>query len=325
MKSVRISVLTIFYNRARLVERTLKSLLAQTADDFEVVFVDDGSSDDTLAVARQCANLPGGERLRIYNHENRGFTKSLIEAMPLCRGELIAINGAGDESAPRRLELQAAYLDANPRAGAVGCHRRHVDEVHNAVFMMRPRADFDLGQQEIFMHGEVMFRKSIYDAAGGYRAFFKFAQDRDLWLRMRLICDFGIIPEPLVNVYSFAESVTGNPVKRMHQYYYSDLADQCYAQRRRGEKDIVDRFGDEAWIYRKRSKRLARKLLSIVKSYMILGQWDQAWALLRRSLGEAVTPLGLALLPVVIAGRNRQVGARIAWLLGRRETALVER
>ena len=124
----------------------------------------------------------------IYHEENIGFVAGLLDAISKARGEYIAIQGSGDVSMPARIEKQKNLLDAHPEVGIVGCHYENYVQTSGVVRKRTPNAnDTTLGSlldQNVFTHGEVMFRKSTYEKAGGYRPQFTFCQDYDLWLRM---------------------------------------------------------------------------------------------------------------------------------------------
>ena len=120
-------------------------------------------------------------RLKIVYQENIGFTASMNRAIRGSAGQYVAVHGAGDVSHPDRLALQAAYLDANPAVGAVGCRRADNGRatISNDSVKRGPMLDVMLNYNP-FSHGEVMFRRSLFDRVGGYREAFRFAQDRDL-------------------------------------------------------------------------------------------------------------------------------------------------
>jgi hypothetical protein len=111
-----------------------------------------------------------------------------------------------------------------------------------------------------FTHGEVMFRKTIYDEVGGYRPFFKYAQDYDLWLRMSRRTKFGVVPEVLYTRFAHGDGIELNLEKKAQQLLYADFAVQCFESRDETGKDLVDRFGQDALNYRKPSRKLASEV-----------------------------------------------------------------
>ena len=220
-----ITVVCVFFNRGSLVDRTVKSLLSQSYPFYEVILVDDGSTDDTYDRLNVFAS---NEKVSVYHHENIGFTASIKKAIEhYSCGEYIAIQGAGDVALPDRLAEQAEYLSKNRGVVAVGGGRRIINErtgLGNIVF----RPDLGRGQlifkANVFSHGEVMFRKSIYDLVGGYRLFFKYSQDVDLWLRMNSLGGLGHVKKILYEEYSLSDGVRNDFNKVLLQKKYNAIA-----------------------------------------------------------------------------------------------------
>src|SRR5699024_5078978 len=98
-----------------------------------------------------------------------------------------------------------------------------------------------LSKKNIIAHGSVMFRKSTYKSAGGYRDFYKYSQDLDLWLRMCLISKVYIIPEVLYKLYILPGSVSDDIEKTVLQLYLRSLSKQGIKQKALGKEDLVDR------------------------------------------------------------------------------------
>ena len=115
--SPRVTVAIATFNRAELVAQAITSILAQHFADFELLVVDDGSTDHTHEV------LAGfhDKRLRVVRHEaNRGIPATRNHALALARGEYLAYLDSDDWALPNRLSLQVAYLDAHSQVAAVG-------------------------------------------------------------------------------------------------------------------------------------------------------------------------------------------------------------
>lgn len=220
-----VTVVCVFFNRGSLVERTVKSLLSQSYPSYEIILVDDGSTDDTY---ERLSVFASSEKVSVYHHENIGFTESIKKTIEnYSRGEYIAIQGAGDVALPDRLVEQVEYLSRSGDVVAVGGGRRVIDEstgLENIVL----RPDIDQGKlifgSNVFSHGEVMFRKSVYDLVGGYRSFFKYSQDVDLWLRMNKFGGLGHVKKVLYEEYSLADGVRNNFSKVLLQKKYNAIA-----------------------------------------------------------------------------------------------------
>lgn len=225
----KVSVVTGFYNRCEHLERTIESILNQTYSDFELIVFDDASTDGTASRLLELKEKYDDPRFRFIIHEeNKGFVKGLSEAISGAKGQYIAVQGSGDVSLPRRLELQAEFLDANPSVGAVGGAIYNIQEdtgTRNPQRFEKPIATFDdLLTSNPFTHGEVMYRLDLYKSIGGYRSGFTFAQDRDLWLRMAKKADLGIIPDFLYHRYTLLDGVSFVPDKTIRQRCFSEAA-----------------------------------------------------------------------------------------------------
>lgn len=112
----RVSAIIIFLNGERFIAEAIESVIAQTFADWELILVDDGTTDGATAIAqRYAAGHP--DRIRYVehpNHENRGMSASRNAGIRVARGEFIAFLDADDIWLPRRLEVHVAALDANP-------------------------------------------------------------------------------------------------------------------------------------------------------------------------------------------------------------------
>lgn len=226
----RVSVITGFYNRAPVLERTINSVLSQSFSDLELIVFDDKSTDGTADRLRRLVDQIQDPRLRIVLHEeNIGFVRGLKEAIEISSGEYIAIQGSGDVSLSRRIELQVDLLDNRPDVGAVGGWYFNVQEGRETRRLRRPDADaasFDtLLRANIFSHGEVMMRRSVYESAGGYRSAFTYAQDIDLWLRIAKVpSKFASVKEPIYNRYVQFDGVSYVPRKTVKQLGFAIAA-----------------------------------------------------------------------------------------------------
>lgn len=115
--SPRVTVAIATFNRAELVRQAITSVLAQDFTDFELVVVDDGSTDHTQEMLAGFRD----HRLRVVRHEsNRGIPATRNHALALARGEYLAYLDSDDWALPNRLALQVAFLDAHPRVAGVG-------------------------------------------------------------------------------------------------------------------------------------------------------------------------------------------------------------
>lgn len=118
----RVSVLLPGFNAAATLPACLRSLQRQTEERWHCVLVDDGSTDDTLAIARQAAR--GDRRIEVIARPHEGLVRTLMAGLPHCRAGYVARMDADDLMHRQRLAAQCAALDAAPELAAVGCHVR---------------------------------------------------------------------------------------------------------------------------------------------------------------------------------------------------------
>ena len=224
--SSELTVITCAYNKGERLKQTIESVLSQSMGDFDYIVIDDGSTDGTADLLREYHD----DRLRVVHQPNTGFTKTLAAYLRNITTPYIAIQGAGDISLPDRFGKQLRFLISHQDVVAVGCDREDRDKHGNLLKPSHLPCRRLTGQAEaikrnILNHGEAMFKTSDYFRAGGYRPFFTYAQDRDLWLRLIKYGDIASIPELLyVRIMDPQHDVTGNPARSLQQSQFSQYA-----------------------------------------------------------------------------------------------------
>lgn len=202
-----VSVLMPAYNAAATVAEAVASVRAQEWSDWELVAVDDGSTDDTAALLHAAA--AADPRVRPLPCPHRGLVASLNAGLAACRAPLVARLDADDRMDPRRLRLQVEYLCRHPEVGLVGsqieCFPRaqiqeglqRYQEWLNSLITHEQIAR-DLWVESPFAHPSVTFRAEIVRALGGYQEH-GWAEDYDLWIRLYLAgVRFAKVPEVLL-------------------------------------------------------------------------------------------------------------------------------
>src|SRR5678816_2359139 len=120
-----VSVIIPVYNGARFLATAIQSLLAQTLTDFEIIAVNDGSTDDSKRILDRAA--AGDPRIRVLSRPNTGIVGALNDGIAMACGELVCRMDADDISLPQRLEKQVAYLAGHPECVAVGTDVLYTD------------------------------------------------------------------------------------------------------------------------------------------------------------------------------------------------------
>lgn len=199
MTTPRVSVLLPVYNGLPYLPAAVESVLAQTYTDFELVAVDDGSTDGSGAWLDAAAARDA--RVRVVRQPNAGIVAALNRGLAACRGEFVARMDADDRCYPERLERQVAFLDAHPAVGAVGSGS-DVQTPEGLRAQQAPTTP-DLVRWELLFnnpmtHPTVTLRRSALERVGGYRADFPHNEDYDLWDRLCAVCDVTNLPERLL-------------------------------------------------------------------------------------------------------------------------------
>jgi len=181
----KVSVLMCVYNDERFVGLAIESILAQTCQDFEFVIVNDGSTDGTAEVVASYARADA--RIRVFAQANAGTTAAANFGLSQCRGTYVARLDSDDISLPHRLEVEADFLDRHPEVALVGGGTEIIDSQGQTIGIRNIRCSRPwktLRHRCIYQQSDVMFRREVALALGGYREKFHNAQDYDLWLRI---------------------------------------------------------------------------------------------------------------------------------------------
>jgi GT2 family glycosyltransferase len=182
-----ISVLMPVYNAGHFLAPAVESVLAQTFSDFELIAIDDGSSDDSGKVL--AAFAARDTRIRVFDQENRGIVATLNRALELARAPLVARMDADDLSRRDRFAKQVAYLREHPEIAVLSGAMDLIDAsgayLRTDMFPTEPdEVRNELQRRNCVAHPAVMARTEVLRAAGRYRNTALYAEDYDLWLRI---------------------------------------------------------------------------------------------------------------------------------------------
>jgi len=194
-----VSVIIPTYNRAHLVGRAIRSVLNQTCQDFELIVVDDGSTDNTWQILQSyAASEP--RIVLVRNETNVGVATSLNKGLGLAQGEYIAPMDADDVSLSGRLAAQMSFLDEYPEVGVVGCAVQIINARGSLMRVVRPPTMHGLILWALcfstpLAHPTVVFRRAVVEHVGGYDDALLANQDRDLWQRLSSVTRFANLPD----------------------------------------------------------------------------------------------------------------------------------
>ena len=187
----RVSVLLPAYNEEGFLEQAVESILGQTESSFELILVDDGSTDGSRTLLERLAATD--QRIKLIHQPHKGIVAALNRGMREASGRYVARMDADDLAHPKRLELQAKYLDLHPDTGMVGSRVEYLGDAGRnrglALFVewcnsLTDSRDIDLYRfvETPFVHPSVMFRRELSERLGTYRDG-PFPEDYELWLR----------------------------------------------------------------------------------------------------------------------------------------------
>jgi glycosyltransferase involved in cell wall biosynthesis len=208
----KISIIMAAYNEALEIGGAIESILVQTFTDWELIVIDDGSTDTTVDVIRRYAEKDS--RIRLFcNETNLELSRSLNKGIGLARADMIARADADDINLPERLAKQYAYMQAHEDIDVLGTGVYLLDEAGDRVNSYSlPLTHAELKALPFlkiqFFHPSVMIRRRFFDTAGLYDPDYPNAEDKEIWLRgLSRGCYYANLPEPLV------EYSTGGYVK----------------------------------------------------------------------------------------------------------------
>ena len=192
----RVSIIIPVFNRLELLERALESLQKQSFQDFEVIVVDDHSTDDIFSVTKKY-------NVRYFKTIGKGVSAARNTGIRSSDSELLAFLDSDDEWLPNKLELQMQYLTANPHSSIV-----HTNElwIRNGQPVKQNTKHQKMGGR-IFSQctelcliapSSVLIRRTLFNKVGLFDESFPVCEDFDLWLRITSEEDIGFISEPLV-------------------------------------------------------------------------------------------------------------------------------
>lgn len=177
---LRLSIIVPCFNSRAFLRETVASLVRQTLDALEIVFIDDGSTDDTRALLEALIAQHPERAMTLIAQPNAGVAAARNRAIAAARGAYILPVDADDLIAPTMAEACAAVLDAQPATSIVFCDREDFGELRGVY----PAGQFELARLKYFNQIAYcsMFRRAVWEAVGGYRANVDGFDDWDFWI-----------------------------------------------------------------------------------------------------------------------------------------------
>jgi len=221
----RVSVIIPTYNRARYLPETLESVFAQTYRDYEVIVIDDGSTDNTAEVLESYL-----DRIVYVRKENGGQGSARNAGLKIARGEYIAFLDSDDLWLPDKLELQVRYLDEHPDVGLVFTDyvifeekgSKNKTEIGNIILSKKDLTFKRLLYFNFIPNLTVMIRKSCFDNVGLFDESRELigGEDYDMWLRISMKYKLGHISKILAKYRQHPGNIVGKDLERGYSIYF---------------------------------------------------------------------------------------------------------
>lgn len=237
-----ISVVMPVYNAETFVREAVESILTQTFTDFELIAVNDGSTDGSLMILKEIASRD--QRIVLLDRPHQGIVAALNAGIECARGEFIARMDADDVAMPERFALQYRRMIAEPKLGVLGSFARIIDKTGKVmrilVYPVTPKETARyLEYASPVAHPTVMIRKEALTKVKGYRAVVSYAEDYDLWLRISEIgYSIANLPMPLLNYRMHGMNVS--VIRRDAQILSATAAIMSHRCRKAGLKDPLE-------------------------------------------------------------------------------------
>jgi glycosyltransferase involved in cell wall biosynthesis len=216
MQGPLVSVILPVYNGEKTIKRAVESILSQTYTSFELIIINDGSSDRTLGILDSFHD----ERIRVLHQENMGIVASLNRGIQVSAGKYIARMDADDFAMPDRLKKQVEFMRNNPAVGVLGTAVKIVYTDGTERIRRRPPNTTSIRKNIVkicpFCHSSVMIRRKVFDEVGTYDVSKDgskklLVEDYDLWVRVLAAgYDMANLPDVLMTYYREPDSILGS-------------------------------------------------------------------------------------------------------------------
>lgn len=212
----KISVIIPIYNGESTIRETIESILNQTCTDFEIIAIDDGSTDRTVEVVRSIQD----HRIKLFSYPNGGQAASRNRGMERASGEYFAFIDADDLWTPDKLETQLKALEENPEAGVAYSWVDYIDESNQYVrsggrLKVNGDAYAHLLLTDFLENGSnPLVRREAIDQVGNFEETLPPSEDWDLWIRLAAAYDYVCVPHTQI-LYRISSTSQSSNVERV--------------------------------------------------------------------------------------------------------------
>ena len=240
-----LSVIMAAYNAEKYIHESIFSILNQTFSEFELIIIDDGSTDKTSSIV---ASFQDQRIILLNNHVNRGLSYSLNRGIKNARTDLLVRMDADDISLPQRFDVLKRYMDNNPDVGICGSW---AETIEKSPRKLTPDCSPENIRTELFFHNiiihpSVIIRKSVLEGNHlEYNEKLLFAQDYDLWVKCSKYTKITNIPEFLLRYRISNTQLSSNRLINQHK---SAMDTRVWILRQLGIKVTPEEFDIHAFL-----------------------------------------------------------------------------
>ena len=219
----KISIIIPAYNAESTIKSTIESVQKQTYRDYELIVIDDGSTDRTAKIVCEIAD----ERLKFFSYQNAGVSVARNRGIQQATGEYIAFLDADDLWTRDKLEKQVAILETNPEVGVVYSQTSYIDSQSNLLYNCNPVSFAGNVLPELlltnFLHNgsNPLIRQQAVATVGGFDSNITSCEDWDYYLRLAALYPFAVVPEYQILYRQTGSQNMSSNVARMQQASYT--------------------------------------------------------------------------------------------------------
>jgi glycosyltransferase involved in cell wall biosynthesis len=296
-----VAVVVPLFNKVDHVGRCLRSVLAQTYAELDVVVIDDGSSDGSEKVVASI----GDRRVRLIQQANAGVSAARNRGVSASDCEWVFFIDADDEWAPNLVESLMALLKSHPEAGVLAsptervyanggtviAHLADTDFVHGSAYLRDYFASFVSLGQSPFSNSSFAVRRAVFERLGGYKVGVRLTEDSDLWVRLALATPIAMIRPALARYYI---EVTGN-TRMVAQREEFEVVKTLTGLLKADKVPTAQRGSAQALLVLQKLMLVRRQVLLRQRGHALKGLID--WVIWRKMPLHAAMALVAALVP----------------------------
>ncbi len=288
-----VSVVIPTYNRADLLNAAIQSVLAQTFTDYEIIVVDDGSTDHTAQVAAAY-----GDQVSYIQQKNAGPAAARNKGVEAAQGVFIAFLDSDDLFNPEKLEKQLLRMN---QGHSIGLVYSYYDEISSEGHYIGTKTFDAVGQvyRELLLECQiatptVMVRREVLQAAGLSDEVLWMGEDIETWLRVARLCEIDRVPESLTQVRVHPDNMVRDPQRILDAYLYishkhfTQIQPQPFVFRRQVYSKVYARAGQ--YFLSAQTPQLGRALICWLRATVNNPLSRDAWALGARLAFRGLMP-----------------------------------